>query len=227
MDRKKLREEITGLIDSIKEHSDMITPHERIPQLELELVLSKIKKLYEKSIIFNYLNESYSQPEHIISPEIPFEKIDLQENKVAEEIEITAFENPILESALAKEQPLVQDIKTDVKSDLNSKLQEISPASLNEQIAKSGSRSILSNKLQKKPIADLYKAIGINERFLFTKELFKGDSNKFKKTVDHLNSLTSYNDAQNYIQLSLSDLEWDFKHPTVNNFIELVERRFL
>lgn len=49
-----MRKEITDLIDNIKLHSDELTEKPHIPQLELELIASKIEKLYKKSIEFNY-----------------------------------------------------------------------------------------------------------------------------------------------------------------------------
>src|SRR5687767_7913703 len=54
MDIKAMRKEITELIDNIKRHSDELTDKPHIPQLELELIVSKIEKLYKKSILFNY-----------------------------------------------------------------------------------------------------------------------------------------------------------------------------
>ena len=59
MDIKAMRKEITELIDNIKLHSDELTDKPHIPQLELELIVSKIEKLYKKSIVFNF---EYSQP---------------------------------------------------------------------------------------------------------------------------------------------------------------------
>ena len=56
MEKSRIRKEISDLINSIKEHSDNIGNKKNIPQLELELILSKIEKLYEKSIVFNYLH---------------------------------------------------------------------------------------------------------------------------------------------------------------------------
>jgi hypothetical protein len=53
MDNSKIRQEITTLINSIKEHYDTIGDKNRVPQLELNVILSKITKLYEKSIVFN------------------------------------------------------------------------------------------------------------------------------------------------------------------------------
>lgn len=56
MNKYAVRKEIAALIDSIKTHSDTIGTRKQIPQIELELILHKIEKLYQKSIVFNYLN---------------------------------------------------------------------------------------------------------------------------------------------------------------------------
>ena len=58
MEKLKIRKEIAILINSIKEHSDNIGDQEHIPQLELEMILKKITKLYEKSIVFNHLHSN-------------------------------------------------------------------------------------------------------------------------------------------------------------------------
>ena len=67
MDKNLIRKEIAVLIDSIKEHSDNIGNTKQISQLELEVILNKIEKLYEKSIIFNYLNK-LSDTKPVIPP---------------------------------------------------------------------------------------------------------------------------------------------------------------
>lgn len=48
--------EILQLIGSIKEHADDLEWNNHIPQIELEFISSKIAKLYEKSIVLNFLN---------------------------------------------------------------------------------------------------------------------------------------------------------------------------
>lgn len=54
---RNLRKEMTNLIDNIKEHSDMLTDYDRLPEIELQVILKKIEKLFEYSIILNYLYE--------------------------------------------------------------------------------------------------------------------------------------------------------------------------
>jgi hypothetical protein len=54
MEISKIRKEITQLIDNIKEHSDYMSDFERIPQVELDIIIAKIRKLHERTIIFNH-----------------------------------------------------------------------------------------------------------------------------------------------------------------------------
>jgi hypothetical protein len=56
MDKNKIRKDIEGLIDNIKEHFDNALDHDHIPLLELESIVSKIERLHKKAIIFHYLN---------------------------------------------------------------------------------------------------------------------------------------------------------------------------
>jgi len=65
LDKKAILKEIEVLIRSIKVHYDNIENEYRIPTIELELITSKIRKLHEKSIIYNHLH--YQEEEHLQS----------------------------------------------------------------------------------------------------------------------------------------------------------------
>lgn len=88
--------------------------------------------------------------------------------------------------------------------------------SLNEQFdAKQGGTKL-------SPIDNLYKAIGINDRFLFTKELFGGDKELFEQTIAYLNSCASGEEALAHIR----QLGWKLDNPTAKQLVSLVQRRF-
>lgn len=55
MDIQSKREEVQGLIDNIKEHSDRLKQSQNLPLLELSVILSKITQLHEKTLILKYL----------------------------------------------------------------------------------------------------------------------------------------------------------------------------
>ena len=92
MDKYKIRKEVAALINSIKEHSDNIGDSKHVSQLELELILSKIKSLYEKSIVFNYLNTIPENKQTIAEP--LKEEIKTEPIKPASPIDLFGSELP-------------------------------------------------------------------------------------------------------------------------------------
>lgn len=74
------------------------------------------------------------------------------------------------------------------------------------------------------PVDDLIKAIGINDRFLYQRELFKGNKLAFDAAVETVNAATSYNQAYQYLRQTFG---WDETEPTVEAFLKSVHRRFL
>ena len=94
----------------------------------------------------------------------------------------------------------------------------------NEIIAEHTTKVDMSTKLQNKPIGDLTKAIGINDKFLFIKELFNGDSARYSETISHLNSFADLNDAIIYLQ---DNFEWSESNEYAAKFIDLVRRKFI
>lgn len=82
----------------------------------------------------------------------------------------------------------------------------------------------MSTKLQNKPILDLTKSIGINDKFMFTKELFHGNAGLYSKTIIKLNEFTDINDALFYIQ---ENFTWDSKNEAASQLIELVRRKLM
>jgi len=88
----------------------------------------------------------------------------------------------------------------------------------------------LSHKLSSLPIADLNKAMGINERIFTINELFRGDSRAFKHTMNELNQLSTFNEAKAYLmQHIVTSFDWTNKtrRNKAKNFIKLIRRRYI
>jgi len=98
------------------------------------------------------------------------------------------------------------------------------PKSINDIIAKNQSGKMLASKLQNKPIKDIKTAIGINDKFQLIRELFDGSAEKFAQTVDHLNGLSSFEEAYTYCS---ENYNWDEEETIVIKFLELINRRYL
>ncbi len=86
----------------------------------------------------------------------------------------------------------------------------------------------LADRLKKSPVTDLKAAIGLNQRFLFSNELFNGNMEAFNRAVNELNHLESLNDARRFLEIQLvPKYEWNTDSEVVVEFTELIERRFM
>lgn len=97
--------------------------------------------------------------------------------------------------------------------------------SLNEKLKEE--RVEVAAALQGSPIRDLKKAIGINDRFLFVNDLFRGDENMYERSIKTINGFSIYPEAQYWIQRELKvKLSWPDHSEAVKIFDQLVKRRF-
>lgn len=86
----------------------------------------------------------------------------------------------------------------------------------------------LAQHLSGTAIKDLKKAIGINDRFVFINELFRGDEAGYERSIKTINSFSIYQEAQFWMERELKlKLGWDMEKESVQHFYDLVRRRFL
>lgn len=82
--------------------------------------------------------------------------------------------------------------------------------------------------LKHEPIKDLRKAIGINDRFVFINDLFRGDEAMYERSIKTINSFHIFQEAEYWISRELIvKLGWDRESEIVKHFIHLVKRRFI
>lgn len=98
-------------------------------------------------------------------------------------------------------------------------------ASLNETLHRP--KSEVKDTLQQTPVKDLRKAIGVNDRYQYLNELFRGDEAMYERSIKTINSFAIFPEAEYWIRRELKlKLGWDDKNETVQQFDQLVRRRF-
>jgi len=91
--------------------------------------------------------------------------------------------------------------------------------SLNDVISENKSaETVLGNS----PISSLRSSIGLNDRFLFIREIFSNNTDKYNLIIDHLDKLETIQQAVDYLKANLT-LQ---KNETSMKFVELLKRRF-
>jgi len=110
------------------------------------------------------------------------------------------------------------------------------PRELNDVIGSNGSSlndRLKSNVLELKaafndtPVRDLKKAIGVNDRFVFISQLFRGDEVMYERSLKTINSFRILPEAEYWMERELKvKLGWDETREATKQFYQLVKRRF-
>jgi len=99
------------------------------------------------------------------------------------------------------------------------------PESLNDRLKET--KIELSQSLTSAPIKDLKKAIGVNDRFLFINELFRGDEAMYERSIKTIQGFSIFAEAEFWIRRELKvKIGWHDNHPVVKQFDQLIKRRF-
>lgn len=81
----------------------------------------------------------------------------------------------------------------------------------------------VDEKLQRHLSKDIRKALSINDRFRFQRELFAGSADALNTAIEHIEAMRSYGNAELYF---FSQLNWDRENEVVKDFMSLVRNHF-
>lgn len=127
-----------------------------------------------------------------------------------EEVPTLFQQNPIAEKDKEK---IKQELAFDYPESLNDRLKEV--------------KIELSQQLTTVPIKDLRKAIGVNDRYLFINELFRGDEAMYERSIKTIQNFSIFAEAEFWIRRELKvKIGWVDSDPIVKQFDELIKRRF-
>jgi hypothetical protein len=187
-------------------------------------------------------------PEVAATPEKPKQEEKIIEVLQVDEAEIEAELEEIKRNAAAMQKISVQsrpqllfdpieddeDIPTlaqrrenrpPVKKEVNDAVANNDAGSVNDRLKEA--KTELSEKLNEASIKDLKKAIGVNDRFLFINELFRGDEAMYERSIKTINGFSIFPEAEYWIRRELKvKLGWTDSNETVKQFDQLVKRRF-
>jgi len=85
----------------------------------------------------------------------------------------------------------------------------------------------LKSALNDTPVRDLRKAIGINDRYVFINQLFRGDEVMYERSLKTINGFRILPEAEYWMERELKvKLGWDENREATRHFYQLVKRRF-
>lgn len=241
MSFKNTLELVTKDIQEIEKIVSNFQNYSRIPAIELDLTLHKLQNLYELLLMIRE-HEDYSLPSSLENSKV--ESSEPIKDSYAGDIHEPEFDSipPVAENPETSEKQ-IQEIpdnseinQPSEKSGLVEPNSDPSPdkeKTLAQKYEKTGEflneklgNGIASHpsRLQGGPIKTISGSIGINDRFFYIREIFEGNSESFKKSIENLDKASNFNEAFNYLK---SQLMCDMDSEAVQNLLNLVRRKFI
>lgn len=220
-------ERIQALINQLKElsdkNADTLSLLALVQQLQQELMRQQQPRSLGTSKV------AVLMPANVVSQELVAQYGPKVEEPVVEEPAVeVAEETPTVKDDGRLEMrfdPMVEIPTLSQQVQTKTEVTAAEIPSLNDRLRQASTE--LSDKLKETPIKDLRKAIGINDRFLYINELFRGDEAMYERSIKTINGFNIYAEAEYWIIRELkTKLGWNLDHPAVLQFDQLVKRRF-
>jgi hypothetical protein len=231
---KDLRE-AREIIDDLKNYPG-------VPQLQIELIKSKCKSAEEiitllKTMKPDNISQAGHEAENVkdtkssakVNPDPLIEINDEDEDESGsisvdkiKETEVREFTG--IKDSVAETDVVISEKTKDKLPETNIVADKFSviSSSLHEQLGNRISDPDLSSVLKLKPVTDLTEAIGINDKFLFVQEIFKGNQVVYNEAIEKLNKVISLSDAKAIIMSYTGE---SLENEPVKLLIDLVKRK--
>jgi hypothetical protein len=194
-------------LQEAREIIDDLKKYQGVPVLQVELAKAKCKSAAE---VIALLKEERPKTEDR-RPEIVVEK----------PVPVAASHKPQAENPKPEiniEHPVKKATESTTIGDSFSHLS----SRFNEQLGNRKADDDLSGMLKTKPITSLIEAIGINDRFLFIREIFNGNKDAYSQAITKLENATSITDARAVIMSYTGDND---ENEAVKQLLDLVKRK--
>lgn len=222
MDQHSEHKSIQELAASVKGHVDELS-NGTLSLVEIEAVVDEMRDLYERLVVVRhgaYLEKGKEKTE---------KGSTYAEASVDEKVEDVPIEPPN-DEFLSQEPESPTLFKLDTEQAIESSVAENQTSLIDqiEELDNGNGEESLAEKMEHNPIGDLRKAIGLNQKFWFIKELFNHDSEAYEAALDQFEKAESLDAAQTWFDASIkSSLPDEHDVGAVEKFMELLERRFL
>ena len=212
----------------VKDLNKKITKLEKgkLSLTDLNEALEHSRDVYERLTIIRY--KALLEKQEIVQ-EIKEEIASEKEQSPAEIKEI--IEEKVEESSFAFNFDLTEEETLDIspnQRNLLDEIQEVGGESVNEKYAEGTQPESVAEKMTNTKIEDLRKAIALNQKFLFMKDLFSGEKSAYDEAIDKLNSCLTIQEAKSFLASEVENkYNWEHETPAVEQFNNLIERKFL
>lgn len=230
-------DEGTGDVDRLQEMVDNARElYERLVVMRHKAFEETVHEVEEETTAPEPAAEPEVEPEDTFQEAIPFsldaqdiEEVEEEPEEKEEEVVEIIEEEPTTEEKIepfAEPEPEPEVVAVpENQTSLIDAIEEINGESVAEKYASEDDSESLVEKLEKAPIKDLVKAINLNQKFQFIKELFDGDNERYLAEIESFNNMDSWGSAKNVLGSLNDELSWE-EGEAKDEFTELIQRRY-
>ncbi len=215
-------------VDEIKSDFILSEDNETLDFLD-EPVIIEVEETNQNTDARNQI-EDFAETANVIIKEETSDIIADENNEVPKEV-ITSIPEEVIHITVEESEQSIDQPDTDKLID---KVIEVTTEasekkvfgekfhnepSLNDRLAATQSTE---PKIKPMPLNNLRAAIGINDKFLFTRELFNNNSSDFELTVSRIDNMNTFLEVIEFLE---QNYKWT-KNSTSLKFMNLVKRRF-
>lgn len=201
-------------LNEAREIIDDLKNYPGVSAIQVELAKSKCKSAGEViALLKNMQNDIIPHEQKVVMKQAPEQKVKKEEKREKDIIYKTSHPK--------KEVPLQPAGKT-AESAIIADTFEFSDR-VNEKIGSRREEDGISEIIKSKPLAKLTEAIGVNDKFLFIRELFNGNSEAYDQAITRLDIAENLEDAKTVI-MSFSNDKKDTD--VIRQLLDLVKRKF-
>lgn len=222
-------------LNEAREIIDDLKKYPGVPELQVELAKAKCKSAAEVIALFKSLPGTARQEKDIkpVSVEESHREKEPEpvktvreyhppvvEQKVADIVvkpeheEVNVPSEPVVKTAPVSKKPAETAIIADQFSQ---------PASFNEELGSHKHGDDVLEIIRTMPLTSLSEAIGINDKFLFVREIFDGNQDVYNQALQKLESAGSLSDARAIIAGFTGE---DNENEAVKQLMDLIKRKF-
>ncbi|HUX58782.1 MAG TPA: hypothetical protein VMV77_17560 [Bacteroidales bacterium] len=192
-------DEARNIIDDLKKYPG-------VPALQVELAKSKCKSAAEVISLLKTLrnniseiSEMLNEPEQLKQPELPDSAPSVTAQEGSKKLHKKESESPIF---------------ADRFSHMSNRF--------NEQLGSKKGDDDVSDILKTQPLTNLSAAIGVNDKFLFIREIFNGNRDAYNQAILKLDNVESLTEARSIILSYTDDSD---ENKAVKQLLDLVKRK--
>jgi copper chaperone CopZ len=198
-----------------------------VPAIQVELAKSKCKSAADVIALLKTLKEKVEGVEKVeraegiqkaeplkvadFPEEVPMKKVPEKKQATSKTVKETEKETGIRTEKKKTESAIIADTFSHL------------PTSLNEQLGSTREEGDVTGNIKTRPVTNLSEAIGVNDKFLFIREIFNGSPESYEQAIAGLEGASNFSEAREMI-LSRTGLQKETE--VVRHLLTLVKRKF-